>query len=140
MRFASASLPPCKPHGAQIVRSTWAWIVAVRRMRTSLATPRPPRNLPAPPESWRNVRRSMMIGLLASVASTGELCVSPSLRHTVAFMPSSSDFAPQPPPGWPMCDQKNRPVCGVETVRVDRAQIGVMAGDGALGTGGRRAP
>ena len=45
---------------------------------------------------------SMMIGLLASVASTGELWVSPSLSATVALMPSWSGLAPQPPPGWPM--------------------------------------
>src|SRR5438876_145578 len=45
---------------------------------------------------------SFGIGLFASVASMGELCVSPSLSATVALTPSSSNFAPHPPPGWPM--------------------------------------
>ena len=37
-------------------------------------------------------------GFFASVASTGELCVSPSLMQIVALMPSSPSLAPQPPP------------------------------------------
>ena len=48
---------------------------------------------------------------MASVASTGALCVSPSLMHTVALMPSSLYFAPNPPP-WGPTGPKKRPLAG----------------------------
>src|SRR5215510_14756149 len=96
--FANASLPPCNPQGAQMVRSIADCTLPGERNRTSCATPSPPRNFPGPPESCRNLRYVIKIGPLPSPASTGVLCVSPSLIQKVAFWPSRSLNAPQPPP------------------------------------------
>ena len=84
--------------GAQCVRSMADCTLAGASTRTSCSTPRPPRNFPAPPESWRSLRCAIKIGPLPSPASTGVLCVSPSLMQNVAFCPSRSCRAPQPPP------------------------------------------
>ena len=55
-RFDNAALPPCKPHGAQRARSIADSTLPADSKRTSCDTPSPPRNLPAPPESWRSLR------------------------------------------------------------------------------------
>src|SRR5262245_2354883 len=97
-QLASPSFPPSRRQGAQIVLSIRDWYMAGLSTRISERKPRPPRHLPAPPESCHSSRRTMTADDFASRASTGRLCVSPSLIHTVAGMPSSPSLAPQPPP------------------------------------------
>ena len=53
-----------------------------------------------------------MTGALPSAASTGVLWVSPSLMQKVAFWPSASLSAPQPPPDSSGGKWKDRPVAG----------------------------
>src|SRR5262249_54774776 len=139
-RLASPSFPPSRPQGAQIVLSIRDWYMTGLSTGISERKPRPPRHLPAPPESCHSSRRTMTADAFASRASTGRLCVSPSLIHTVAGMPSSPSLAPQPPP----LPEPTLPLRQVNTsagidkaIGVGRTEVSVVSCGDALGTGGR---
>src|SRR5215212_9215671 len=68
---------------------------AVSRVPTSMTWPRPPRNSPAPPESWRYSFFQMTIGEIVSLTSTGTLRTP--LGKAVADRPSRPGLAPVPP-------------------------------------------
>ncbi len=68
---------------------------AVSRVETSMIWPRPPRNSPAPPESWRYSFFQITIGEIVSLTSAGTLRTP--LGKAVADRPSRPGRAPVPP-------------------------------------------
>ena len=68
---------------------------AVSSVPTSMIWPSPPRNSPAPPESWRYSLRQTTIGDTASLTSIGTFLTP--LGKAVADSPSLPGRAPVPP-------------------------------------------
>src|SRR6266404_7780761 len=94
------SFAPCTPQGGQPMRSKFAHSSAGASSTYCFSNPKPPRHLPAPPESWRKRNSSTRNGYIDSCSSIGIRRVSPCAMVRNGPAPSCVAQAPQPP--WPL--------------------------------------